>query len=133
MFTGANFLKVYSPYQRNWLSELNSNIPHYLEDCPKPTPNPSSVRTNDKFSSLFHTPIPTAIEGFELTEADGKNMKDIFPEGEEAAAEVAPDSIHTPKLILILLIDITAISDLEVAYVSGWRCQSTDTRRGKVQ
>ncbi|KAG6869296.1 hypothetical protein C0993_000049 [Termitomyces sp. T159_Od127] len=79
---------VYSPYQRSWLNELNSNIPHYLEDCPTPTPNPPSIRTNEKFASLFDTQIPVAIEGFELKEADSKKMRDIFPEGEEAAAEI---------------------------------------------
>ncbi|KAG6873734.1 hypothetical protein C0995_011553 [Termitomyces sp. Mi166 len=84
----VHFSKVYSPYQRSWLSELNSNIHYYLEDYPKPKPNSTSIRKHEKFASLFDTPVPDAVEGFELKEADRKKMREIFPEGEEAAAEI---------------------------------------------
>ncbi|KAG5724998.1 Deoxyribodipyrimidine photo-lyase [Termitomyces sp. T112] len=79
---------VYSPYQRSWLKELNSNISHYLEECPKPKPNSVSTRKDEKFAALFDTPIPNAVEGFELKEADSKKMRELFPEGEESAAEI---------------------------------------------
>ncbi|KAG6911209.1 hypothetical protein DXG01_003076 [Tephrocybe rancida] len=79
---------VYSPYQRNWLTALNGNIPHYLENCPKPQPNSASVRKSKKFASLFETPVPAAVEGYELKADDSKTMREVFPEGEEAASQV---------------------------------------------
>ncbi|KAG5639252.1 hypothetical protein H0H81_004913 [Sphagnurus paluster] len=82
------YYAVYSPYQRNWLTVLNNNIPYYLEDCPKPHPNPASIHDSKKFAPLFETPVPDSLEGFELTEEGSKKMRDIWPAGEDVAAEV---------------------------------------------
>ncbi|KAG6833879.1 hypothetical protein H0H87_007890 [Tephrocybe sp. NHM501043] len=79
---------VYSPYQRIWINVLNENLSHYLEDCPNPQPNPASVRKSKKYAPLFQTPIPDVVEGFELQEADSKKMREVFPEGEDAALEI---------------------------------------------
>ncbi|KAG6854838.1 hypothetical protein C0991_012028 [Blastosporella zonata] len=79
---------VYSPYQRKWLSALNGNIPHYLEDCPSPQPNSASIRNSKIYAPLFETPVPNIVEGYELKESDRKKMLQVFPEGEDAAAEI---------------------------------------------
>ncbi|KAG6821605.1 hypothetical protein H0H93_000114 [Arthromyces matolae] len=85
---GVILTKDNRAYSRNWLSELNNNIPHYLEECEKPKPNPASIRQNKKFSCLFDTSIPKVVEGFELDDASAEKMREVFPEGEEAAAEI---------------------------------------------
>ena len=79
---------MYSPYQRQWIQILNSKLEYYLEDCPVPGPNPSSVRTSDKFSALFDEPIPKHIPGYELETLDQKAMELSWPAGEDAALEV---------------------------------------------
>ncbi|KAG6831143.1 hypothetical protein H0H92_012568 [Tricholoma furcatifolium] len=78
---------VYSPYQRSWLNVLNENISQYLEDYPQPKANPESIRKSKQFASLFDTPIPNTVEGFELTPADRKKMREVFPESEDTAVE----------------------------------------------
>lgn|ERR1700722_4923718 len=80
--------KVYSPYQRNWLSKLNGNIPFYLEDCPPPEPNLDSIRTSDTYGPLFDFSVPDAIDGFELREEDRKLMAEIWPAGTDVAIKV---------------------------------------------
>jgi deoxyribodipyrimidine photo-lyase len=85
MFT----LQVYSPYQRNWLSVLNNNIPHYLEDCPKPHANPESIYKTKQFASLFETPVPIYVPKFELDDDDRKKMQEVWPAGEDVAEKVS--------------------------------------------
>ncbi|KJA30142.1 hypothetical protein HYPSUDRAFT_126179 [Hypholoma sublateritium FD-334 SS-4] len=84
---------VYSPYQRNWLATVNSNISYHLEDCANPTGNSSSIRTSDVFSPLFDTSIPAADVG--LQEDDANKMKEVWPEGEEAAAKILQRFLNT--------------------------------------
>ncbi|GLB33926.1 putative DNA photolyase [Lyophyllum shimeji] len=79
---------VYSPYQRNWLAAVNHNIPHYLEDCPKPQPNSKSIHKSKKFAPLFDTPVPDVVDGFELQEDDRKRMCEFWPAGEDVASEI---------------------------------------------
>jgi deoxyribodipyrimidine photo-lyase len=81
-------LQVYSPYQRNWLTILNSNIPHYLENCPKPHANSESIYKKEQFASLFETPVPVYIPGFELDDDDRKKMQEVWPAGEDVAEKV---------------------------------------------
>ncbi|KAF8076516.1 FAD binding domain of DNA photolyase-domain-containing protein [Lyophyllum atratum] len=86
---------VYSPYQRNWLTVLNGNIPYYLEDCPMPESNSDSIHESKKFASLFETPVPTAVDGFELEEEDAKRMCEVWPAGEGVAAEILQQFLLT--------------------------------------
>ncbi|KDR83626.1 hypothetical protein GALMADRAFT_235921 [Galerina marginata CBS 339.88] len=88
---------VYSPYQRNWLATLNANVPYYLEDCPTPQANDKSVRFSEHLASLFDSRVPPFIEGFELEEKDRAKMKEIWPEGEDAAAQVLARFLTTKK------------------------------------
>lgn len=79
---------MYSPYQRNWISTLNANLPYFLEECSKPVANDKSIRSSEKFSSLFDTTVPDSLEGFELEADDRRKMCEVFPAGEELALKV---------------------------------------------
>jgi deoxyribodipyrimidine photo-lyase len=80
--------QVYSPYQHQWLIALNKNIPYYLEDCPKPHENSESIRKLDQFASLFDTPVPASVPGFELDDVDRKKMQEVWPASESVAEKV---------------------------------------------
>jgi deoxyribodipyrimidine photo-lyase len=80
--------QVYSPYQRNWLTILNANIPYYLEDCTKPDPNTNAIYASKILAALFETPVPLFVPGFELQEADRRKMGEVWPAGEDAAHKV---------------------------------------------
>ncbi|KAJ7283527.1 DNA photolyase, FAD-binding/Cryptochrome [Mycena rebaudengoi] len=86
---------VYSPYQKVWLEKLNANIPHYLEDCLKPHPNPESVRTLVRFAGLFDSVVPESIPGFVLDPSDKKNMVKLWPAGETAAHNILQRFLRT--------------------------------------
>ncbi|KAF8165237.1 FAD binding domain of DNA photolyase-domain-containing protein [Crassisporium funariophilum] len=86
---------VYSPYQRNWLATLNSNITYYLEDYKIPKPNDKDIRSSQAFGPLFSDAVPTSIDGFELDEADKSRMKEVWPEGEDVAAQVLQRFLKT--------------------------------------
>ncbi|KAJ7047244.1 FAD binding domain of DNA photolyase-domain-containing protein [Mycena alexandri] len=79
---------VYTPYQKVWLSKLNADIPHFLEDCSKPHPNRESVRATAKFAKLFDSEVPESVPGFELDSADRTKMKQVWPAGETAANDI---------------------------------------------
>ncbi|KAF8812552.1 hypothetical protein BYT27DRAFT_7087205 [Phlegmacium glaucopus] len=79
---------VYSPYQRQWITTINADIPYYLEDCLPPMPNNDSIRSSDLFGPLFDSLVPSMIEGFELDGADRALMAKVWPEGEDVAAEI---------------------------------------------
>lgn len=69
------------------MSTVNSKISHYLEDCPAPRANPDAIESSDLFLPLFNQPVP-ALDKFQLEEDDSEKMKGVWPEGEEAAAQV---------------------------------------------
>lgn len=79
---------VYSPYARQWVKVLNDSITYYLEEAPTPSANSPSVRDCSKLGVLFSTPVPTSVEGYELPEDDAATMREMWPEGEDNAAEV---------------------------------------------
>ncbi|KAF9484024.1 hypothetical protein BDN70DRAFT_873193 [Pholiota conissans] len=85
---------VYSPYQKTWISTLNSNIPRYLEDCSIPKPNRESVRSLGSLASLFDTPIPT-LDEFKLEASEQSKMREVWPEGEEAASRILQKFLET--------------------------------------
>ncbi|KAK7061835.1 Deoxyribodipyrimidine photo-lyase [Favolaschia claudopus] len=86
---------VYSPYQRAWIKKLNANIPHFLEDCQEPHPNPQSVYENKNIKDLFNSQVPQSIPGFELDPDDRKRMDLAWPAGEIAANEMLRRFLHT--------------------------------------
>ncbi|KAJ7682673.1 DNA photolyase, FAD-binding/Cryptochrome [Mycena polygramma] len=86
---------VYTPYQKVWLTKLNANIPHFLENCPKPHPNPESVRSSAKFAPLFDSVVPESVPGFELDPADRAMMEKVWPAGETAASEILQRFLRT--------------------------------------
>ena len=89
--------QVYSPYKRTWLVTVNSNIPYHLEDCATPTSNSPSIRTSDLFSPLFDTSIPA--QDIALQADDANKIKEVWPEGEEAAAKVCSDPFQVTMSI----------------------------------
>lgn len=80
--------QVYSPYQRNWISTLNSHLDQYLKDFPRPYPNADGIREDPKLSKLFKTQVPTSVPGFKLEEHDRKMMTTVWPAGEDTARQV---------------------------------------------
>ncbi|KAJ7498792.1 FAD binding domain of DNA photolyase-domain-containing protein [Mycena latifolia] len=85
---------VYTPYQKVWLTKLNANIPHYLENCPSPHSNSESVRTSPKFGPLFESLVPESVPGFELDAVDRAKMEEVWPAGETKAQEVGSNMTH---------------------------------------
>jgi deoxyribodipyrimidine photo-lyase len=79
---------VYSPYQKKWLSEVNSNTRTYLDPSSTPSPNHDSIKKSAEFQLLFNCLVPKHVPGFELEAVDRENMKRVWPAGEEAALEV---------------------------------------------
>lgn len=84
-----SILQVYSPYQRLWIAKLNEKISTYLEESPLPQANPSSVRQDPTFGTLFNVPVPHSLEGFELDPADRETMVKVWPAGSTVAREVS--------------------------------------------
>ncbi|KAJ7781112.1 DNA photolyase, FAD-binding/Cryptochrome [Mycena metata] len=79
---------VYTPYQKVWLTKLNADIPHFLENCSKPHPNSESVRKTAKFAKLFDSEVPESVSGFEMDPADHTKMEQVWPAGETAANDI---------------------------------------------
>ncbi|KAJ7507943.1 FAD binding domain of DNA photolyase-domain-containing protein [Mycena galericulata] len=86
---------VYTPYQKVWLAKLSANIPHYLENCPKPHPNPESVRKSIKIAPLFDSLVPESVTGFELDPADRAKMEQVWPAGETVAHDILQRFLRT--------------------------------------
>ncbi|KAJ7094646.1 FAD binding domain of DNA photolyase-domain-containing protein [Mycena belliarum] len=95
--TGANnkTYAVYTPYQKLWLTKLNADIPHYLEDCPAPHANSESVRDSPELSGLFDSLVPESVPGFELDAADRAKMEEVWPAGETKAQDILKRFIST--------------------------------------
>ncbi|KDQ64618.1 hypothetical protein JAAARDRAFT_116599 [Jaapia argillacea MUCL 33604] len=83
---------IYSPFQRNWLSQINSNL-SWLDEAPPPSPNPKSVHEDPAFKILFEAPIPDVVEGFECM--DREEMKEMWPAGTDSAKQVLIRFLHT--------------------------------------
>ncbi|KAN0097489.1 DNA photolyase, FAD-binding/Cryptochrome [Tylopilus felleus] len=86
---------VYSPYQRLWIAKLNEKISTYLEESPLPQANPSSVRQDPTFGTLFNVPVPHSLEGFELDPADRETMVNVWPAGSTVAREMLSRFLNT--------------------------------------
>ncbi|KAG2116073.1 DNA photolyase, FAD-binding/Cryptochrome [Suillus discolor] len=86
---------VYSPYQRNWISILNSNLSDYLKEFPSPDPNPSTIRENHVFGPLFDIDVPVSVHGFELDPEEAANMANIWPAGTLSAKEMLSRFLYT--------------------------------------
>jgi len=91
---GSQRYQVYSPYLRQWVSQLNACIAHHLEDCPPPAPNDPAIRRCKILGPLFETGVPHMLAGFELDEVNGEKdrMQEVWPAGEDAAKEVCCSS-----------------------------------------
>ncbi|KAF8556978.1 hypothetical protein OG21DRAFT_1435920 [Imleria badia] len=86
---------VYSPYQKIWIAKLNENISTYLEESPLPKANPSFVRQDRTFGTLFNTPVPHSVEGFELDPTDRETMVRVWPAGSGVAQEILSRFLNT--------------------------------------
>ena len=76
------------------LKTANEDLAHYLAEAAFPAANDTSVRESNHFGPLFDSEIPEFVEGFVLSEEDGKKMRQIWPEGEDKAREVRDYCIH---------------------------------------
>lgn len=77
--------QIYSPFQRNWLNKLNTNLA-FLDASPAPAANDVTIRTNVNLRHLFESEVPDHVEGFECS--DRVTMGTLFPEGTEKARQV---------------------------------------------
>ncbi|KZT26858.1 hypothetical protein NEOLEDRAFT_1177049 [Neolentinus lepideus HHB14362 ss-1] len=83
---------VYSPFQRNWLDRLNSNL-KWIEEEPLPLPNSEDIYFNTTLKALFDVKIPDHVDGFECK--DRETMRDVWPTGTEAAKQILARFLHT--------------------------------------
>jgi hypothetical protein len=80
---------------------INDNIAFYLEEAPDPAANSTAVRDNSKLGPLFKSTVPAFVEGYKLPEDDAAIMKEMWPEGEDKAAEVrclGMQSVYPPNI-----------------------------------
>ncbi|EPQ59913.1 hypothetical protein GLOTRDRAFT_26515, partial [Gloeophyllum trabeum ATCC 11539] len=88
---GAVFTKdgrvytVYSPFQRNWLNVLNSNL-KWIVEAPLPQPNGEAIYSHNTLKELFQADVPSEVEGFKCR--DKETMTKVWPSGEEAANQM---------------------------------------------
>ncbi|KAG9219001.1 hypothetical protein CCMSSC00406_0001411 [Pleurotus cornucopiae] len=78
---------VYSPFRRSWEQKLNAN-PQYWKKAAELHPNAKSIYESELYGPLFNTPVPSSLEGFELSKKEKENMVNFFPAGEDAAIQV---------------------------------------------
>ncbi|KAF8914013.1 FAD binding domain of DNA photolyase-domain-containing protein [Gymnopilus junonius] len=88
---------VYSPYQRSWLSVLNNNVAHHLEECSSPKANDESIKSSELLVPIFDSTVPFAVEGFELADWDQIRMRESWPEGEVTATQILERFLTTKK------------------------------------
>ncbi|KAG1731169.1 DNA photolyase, FAD-binding/Cryptochrome [Suillus occidentalis] len=86
---------MYSPYQRNWISILNSNLSDCLGEFPPPKANSSTARENQVLGPLFSTDVPVSVRGFELDSKESTNMVSMWPAGTSSAKEMLSRFLYT--------------------------------------
>ncbi|KAH9966087.1 DNA photolyase, FAD-binding/Cryptochrome [Russula dissimulans] len=84
---------VYSPFQRQWLSTINTDIDKYLAEAAPPKANPPSVKSHPAFQKLFASEVPSYIEGFQCPDKD--KMAVIWPAGTDIAREILHRFLRT--------------------------------------
>ena len=77
-------ISVYSPWHRKWCSYLNTH-PADLAEFPAPSRNTYVVR--ERFSYLFHCPIPNAPASKALNTGERERFAMLWPPGEHEAME----------------------------------------------
>ncbi|KAG2013533.1 photolyase [Coprinopsis cinerea AmutBmut pab1-1] len=92
---GGKGYAVYSPYARQWVSIVNSHLSDYLEEAQDPAPNGAAVRSCPKIGPLFLSEIPSYVEGFVLDPEDSMIMRELWPEGEDAASQILQRFLQT--------------------------------------
>ena len=95
---------------------------YYLEDCITPHPNGKSIHSCDIYGPLFEIPVPGSLKGFEMTTEDQKMAKEVWPAGEDVAAEVG-STIYLLAEYLSLKLDIETFPTHQIAPLSTRHCQ----------
>ena len=67
---------------------MNARIAQYIAIVPPPQPNAENIHESTLYGPLFDTPVPDAVEGFEMEDTDKRKMEDVWPAGTEAAKDV---------------------------------------------
>jgi deoxyribodipyrimidine photo-lyase len=75
---------VYTPWYRSWLRFLKEN-PDYLEVSEEPGSNPGNARKD--FKDLFDCEVPATPKNKELSDAEKKRFKELYPAGEHEALQ----------------------------------------------
>ncbi|TFK55985.1 hypothetical protein OE88DRAFT_1622403 [Heliocybe sulcata] len=88
---GGRVYTVYSPWQRNWLATLNSNL-KWIEEAPLPKRNSEDIYSNPTLKALFDVDIPDYVHGFECK--DREKMREMWPAGEDAARQMLDRFLH---------------------------------------
>lgn len=86
------FGQVYSPWLRAWLPHLalSKSGEDPLAAAPPPTAIPASIRQHLLYGKLFDAPIPDAVEGFALEDAEERErIATCWPAGEDTAKQVS--------------------------------------------
>lgn len=73
---------VYSPWYRAWMAHIHENL-DLLELFDRPERNPDGTR--QKFQKLFNCSIPDAPENKQLSDAEKKTLRALWPCGEHEA------------------------------------------------
>ncbi|KZV76131.1 hypothetical protein PENSPDRAFT_741498 [Peniophora sp. CONT] len=84
---------VYSPFQKQWIQVLNSDVNKHLAEAPEPAANSKAIKSDSKFGKLFESDIPDHVDGFECEDADV--MRELWPAGSDAGREMLRLFMHT--------------------------------------
>ncbi|VDB85450.1 unnamed protein product [Peniophora sp. CBMAI 1063] len=84
---------VYSPFQKQWIQVLNSDINKHLGEAPYPQANADTIQSDAVFADLFKAEIPDHVDGFECDDSDA--MRESWPAGSDAAREMLRLFMHT--------------------------------------
>ncbi|KAG9015432.1 hypothetical protein FRB94_000036 [Tulasnella sp. JGI-2019a] len=79
---GGKMPMVYTPWMKNWTAIIQAK-PENLRESASPAPNRPSVREHPMLATMFQTPVPDVIPGFECE--DIAHMEKLYPAGSDAA------------------------------------------------
>ncbi|KAI6251306.1 Deoxyribodipyrimidine photo-lyase [Erysiphe necator] len=80
----GNQYSVFTPWFRNWVTYLHSNL-DLLETFPAPIANSPSINSDPNLKSLFNQLIPVAPLNKQLSKEEEKRFTALWPAGEKEA------------------------------------------------
>lgn len=109
---------------------MNAN-PQYWKKAAELQPNAKSIYESELYGPLFNNPVPSSLEGFELSEKEKENMANFFPAGEDAAVQVSiqPWSLVIGHLLKDFILGLTTFPDDQGPYIAVRGSESFGSRR----